>query len=118
MQPDLRKANKRTQVEPLTIMKQEQKPSLILIQSTDSPIELHLEKGIWDRQRFSLEQYAKEFKVYYYTSDLRSYQDLMPSGVTHKKAMMIIRPFGFRHILYYLYLVLSSFQWRAWSVPV
>jgi glycosyltransferase involved in cell wall biosynthesis len=88
------------------------KPTLIVVQSTDSPIREHLLKGIWDRQKFTLSQYAKEFNVYYYTCDDENHQDKMPAGVTHKNATVAAKKFGLRHILYYCFLLLSSFKWR------
>ncbi len=89
------------------------KPILILIQSTDSPIKEHLAKGIWERQRFTLEQYSSEFDVLYYTCDKENKQAIMPIGVTHKSAKLAVQSFGLRHILYYFFLILSAFKMRS-----
>lgn len=88
------------------------KPILILLQSTDSPVIEHLTKGIWGRQSFTLNQYAKHFNVYYYTSDRVSYQGIMPAGVLHVTGRLQSARFGIRHILYYCSLIIHSFKWR------
>ena len=88
------------------------KPILILIQSTDSPVEMHKEKGIWERQRFTLSKYASVFNVMYYTCDKKSSQSLMPEDVQHKVASYASDLFGIRHILYYFFLIFSAFKWR------
>ena len=94
------------------------KPQLILIQSTDTPIRRYLEKGVWDRQFFTLSQYSKDFKVYYYTCDNECMQPLMPEGVYHRYASISSKTFGVIHILYYLYLILSAFKWKKSSFSV
>ena len=94
-------------------MKRDQsKPRLILIQSTDVLIRQLLERGIWNRQYFTLSQYAKDFVVYYYTGDNECMQPLMPEGVYHRHASVSSKTFGVMHILYYLYLILSAFKWK------
>lgn len=94
------------------------KPILILIQSTDSPIREHLNKGIWSRQEFTLKQYAKKFSVYYYTCDSANFQVIMPEGVFHKKGKITSALFGMRHIFYYIFLMLSSFKWKKQNAVV
>ncbi|MGB3946511.1 MAG: glycosyltransferase family 4 protein [Bacteroidia bacterium] len=89
-----------------------QKHILVIIQSTDSPIQEHIDKGIWERQKFTLTQYAKPFDVLYYTCDKKNMQDIMPDGVIHKSAKITSSAFGVRHVLYYLYLILSAFKIR------
>ncbi|MBC6401108.1 MAG: glycosyltransferase family 4 protein [Ekhidna sp.] len=91
------------------------KPLLILIQSTDASIRQFLEKGTWNRLDFTLSQYAKDFKVYYYTCDNECMQSLMPEGVSHRHASISTKMFGVMHILYYLYLILSAFKWKISS---
>lgn len=91
---------------------------LIVVQSTDSPIREHLLKGIWDRQKFTLSQYAKDFDVYYYTCDDINHQDKMPAGVTHKKSIVAAQKFGIRHVLYYCFLIMSAFKWRRMNNAV
>ncbi|MFH1003910.1 MAG: glycosyltransferase family 4 protein [Bacteroidota bacterium] len=95
--------------------KSSHKPILILIQSTDSPIHEHLEKGIWTRQEFTLSQYAKACDVYYYTCDSKNFQNIMPDGVIHKTGKITSGIFGLRHFLYYIFLLLSSDKWRKWE---
>lgn len=88
------------------------KPTLIIIQSTDSPVQEHLDKGIWERQKFTLSQYANEFNVLYYTCDKECKQEIMPEGVIHKTGKIVSEIFGIRHIFYYIFLILSAFSWR------
>lgn len=97
---------------------QQLKSILVVIQSTDSPIEIHIEKGIWERQKFTLTQYAKSFDVLYYTCDKQNMQSIMPDGVIHKSAKITSTAFGMRHVLYYLYLILSAFKWKSLKYSV
>src|SRR5438105_2911511 len=88
------------------------KPFLIVIQSTDSPIKEHMEKGIWERQQFTLRQYANVYSVCYYTCDVKNFQQHMPAGVTHVNPFIASSRFFFKHIFYYLFLIGSSIKWR------
>ena len=88
------------------------KPILILIQSTDATIEGFKEKGLWERQYFTIENYTKEFEVYYYTSDSKSFQKIMPKNSFHKIANYASSIYGLRHILFYIYLLQEAFKWR------
>lgn len=88
------------------------KPILVLIQSTDSPISQHLERGIWPRQYFSLKCYAEGFKVYYYTCDGSNMQKLMPNDVNHLRPIISPRIYGVMHLIYYIFLIYSSVKWR------
>ena len=88
------------------------KPILILIQSTDATIEGFQEKGLWERQYFTIENYTKEFEVYYYTSDSKNLQNLMPQNSFHKIANYASNIYGFRHILFYIYLLQEASKWR------
>ncbi len=97
---------------------QQTKDRLILVQSTDSPVGIHVEKGIWDRQKFSLSQYAKEFQVDYYTSDPQNHQELMPAGVRHRSGRIKTRTFGLNHIAYYFFLLVEAFKWRKYDNAV
>ncbi len=89
------------------------KPILYLIESTDDRLEDSLPKGLWYRQKFTLGQLAQKFQVRYFTSDSITFQSEMPEGVTHCFSPFKMSIYGIRHILYYLFLILSSVQWRG-----
>ena len=87
-------------------------PVLVLIQSTDATITGFIRKGLWQRQRMTLEAFAERFSVLYYTSDGRNYQDQMPAGVRHIGRGCRGDLFGLRHASYYFGLLISAFEWR------
>lgn len=89
-----------------------QKTILILIQSTDATITGFQEKGLWERQYFTIENYLSEFDVYYYTSDSKTLQNMLPNGSVHKVAKYASGIYGLRHILFYIYLLQESFKWK------
>ena len=91
---------------------------IILIQSTDATIDGFKQNGLWTRQKSTIEEYCKVFKVFYYTSDWKSFQDDMPEGAIHKIPLLRLRYFGFRHIVYYIYLILSSFKWKKYRAVI
>ena len=86
--------------------------NLYLIQSTDATIHGFKENGLWERQRSTIERLAKDFQVFYFTSDWINYQDDLPQGVIHKISAIKTKAFGLRHIMFYLFLISSSLSWR------
>lgn len=93
------------------------KEKLILIQSTDATINGFMSKGLWDRQKYTLEQYSKIFEVIYYTSDSKKFEDV-PNGVEHKVSKFATNIYGLRHIVFYLYLIKESFFWQKGVIRI
>jgi glycosyltransferase involved in cell wall biosynthesis len=86
---------------------------LFLIESTDVTIADCMRKGYWSRQRGMLSEYAKQFEVYYYTSDRCAMPEAVPPGVVHRVSPFGTDIYGLRHLVFYSYLVLQSFTWRT-----
>jgi len=63
-----------------------------------------------------LGKYAEEFEVYYYTSDGRRMQEVVPQGVTHKVSRLATDIYGLRHGVFYVYLLMQAFSWRRPNV--
>jgi len=93
------------------------KKQLILIQSTDATIDGFISKGLWDRQKYTLEEYSKVFNVTYYTSDNKKFKEL-PNEVEHKVSRFSTNIYGLRHIFFYLYLIKESFFWDKGVIRV
>lgn len=91
---------------------------LILIQSTDATVDGFKQSGLWMRQRSTIEEYCKVFKVLYYTSDWKNYQNDMPEGAIHKIPIIRTKLFGLRHILYYIHLIFSAYSWRKYKAVI
>lgn len=84
------------------------KPRLVVIHSTEGRVEVWIKLGFIDRIKRELQQYAKYFDVEFYTSDKKNYSSLL--GVKHFNPPFLINKFGFRHIIFYLYLLIKSFN--------
>lgn len=82
------------------------KPSLTIIQSTHASLDGLNQTGLLARHRKLLSEYAKTFNVVVYSSDTKNYSDEL--GVQHHGVPWIPQAFGWRHLVFFLWLV-----WQA-----
>ncbi len=85
---------------------------LIIIFSTDFKIREMIEGGLWERFYYELRMLSRAFQIGVYSSDTRCYDIIMPPYVRHMISAWKSDKFGFRHILFYLFLLKKSFRWR------
>jgi len=80
---------------------------LTIIQSTHASLGGFKETGLFERHVRLLQEYAKTFDVVVYSSDSIDYS--IELGVTHKPVPWLPKAFGWRHLIYYL--------WLVWQAP-
>jgi len=84
----------------------ERRPSLTIIQSTHASLWGLQQSGLLDRHKRLLDEYNKMFHVVLYTCDETDYSTML--GVDHHPVPWLPRRFGWRHLVFYLWLI-----WRA-----
>jgi len=84
---------------------------LILIFDTAASIQEFKKRGFFSRQKNMLEEYKKHFDLELYTSDIKNYS--IELNIKHHNLPVRLSSYGLRHIVYYIYLILSSFKMNA-----
>jgi len=82
-------------------------PRLTIIQSTHASMGGLKSTGLLERHARLVQEYAKTFDVVIYSSDSIDYSSEL--GVTHKPVPWLPAMFGWRHLVYYL--------WLVWQAP-
>ena len=83
------------------------KPTLTIIQSTHFSLGGLEQSGIFERHKRLLDEYGKAFHVVLYTSDASDYSCRLQ--VEHHPVPWLPKAFGWRHVLYFL--------WLVWQAP-
>ena len=81
--------------------------ALTIIQATHASLDGRKSVGLLDRHRRLLQEYAKTFEVVVYSSDTTDYSAEL--GVAHKPVPWLPQGFGWRHLVFYL--------WLVWQAP-
>jgi glycosyltransferase involved in cell wall biosynthesis len=82
------------------------KPRIILISPTAGSLEQFEKAGFLARQTALVQEYNKYFEVEYYTCDIRNYSELL--NVRHRPLPLRVNAYGFRHVLFWAYLVAKA----------
>ena len=82
------------------------KPTLIVIQSTHASLSGFKSTGLFDRHKRLLKEYSKTFRVVLYSSDTIDYSKEL--GVEHRHVPWLPKAFGWRHAVFYVWLVLQA----------
>ena len=83
------------------------KPTLTIIQSTHASLAGFQQMGLLERHRRLLAEYSKVFRVVQYSCDEADYSAQL--GVEHRPVPWLPRAFGWRHLVFYL--------WLVWQAP-
>ncbi len=83
------------------------RPTLTIIQSTHASLDGLKSNGLLERHRRLLKEYSKTFTVVLYTSDTTDYSSDL--NVEHRPVPWLPRAFGWRHLVFYL--------WLVWQAP-
>jgi glycosyltransferase involved in cell wall biosynthesis len=84
---------------------------LTIIQSTHASLGGFKATGLFERHVRLLQEYAKTFDVVVYSSDTVNYSAAL--GVVHKPVPWLPNAFGWRHLVYYLWLVAQAPRMRG-----
>jgi glycosyltransferase involved in cell wall biosynthesis len=88
------------------------KPRIVIIESTDIRISDSLNKGMWPRDYATLAVLSQYMDIEYYTSDANNLQAHMPNSVRHKTCRHQTNIYGLRHLFYYIFLLFESTTWK------
>jgi len=87
------------------------RPTLTIIQSTHASLDGFKLNGLLERHRRLLKEYSKTFRVVLYTSDTTDYSAEL--DVEHHPVPWLPRSFGWRHLMFYLWLIWRSLQMKG-----
>ncbi len=83
------------------------KPTLTIIQSTHASLGGLQQSGLLDRHKRLLTEYSRVFHVVLYTCDVVDYSAQL--GIEHHPVSWLPERFGWRHLVFYL--------WLVWQAP-
>lgn len=89
----------------------ENKPRLNIIQSTHASLMGLKSSGLLDRHIYLLKEYSRYFDVTLFSCDDKNYSKEI--GVLHKIPFWLPKGFGYRHFLFYLWLVFKAPQMKG-----
>jgi glycosyltransferase involved in cell wall biosynthesis len=87
------------------------KPRINIIQSTHASLNGLQSAGLLERHIYLLNEYSKYFDVILYSCDHNNYSKKI--GVIHKIPFWLPKSFGYRHFVYYLWLVFKAPQMKG-----
>ena len=82
------------------------KQVLSIIHSTHASLSAFQSAGLLDRHRSLLQEYSRHFDVHVYSSDTKDFSAYL--GVQHKPMPWLPNRFGWKHLCFYLWLVIKA----------